>query len=46
VIKVTTNLIAYPGFGSDEQLKKLTIKLDVEITVFAELSKNYIIKIF
>jgi hypothetical protein len=43
VVKVTTNLIVYPGLGSDEKLK-LTTKLNVEATVFSDLFKNYIIQ--
>jgi hypothetical protein len=45
VVKVRTNLIVYAGFGSEEKLK-LTTKLDVEATVFSDLFKNHIIKIF
>jgi hypothetical protein len=44
VVKVTTNLIVYPGLGSDEKLK-LTTKLNVEATVFSDLFKNYIIQV-
>jgi hypothetical protein len=45
VIKVTTNLILYLRLGSGEKLK-LTTKLDVEVTVFSDLFRNYIINIF
>jgi hypothetical protein len=45
VVKVATNLIVYPGLGSDEKLK-LTIKLDVEATVLSVLFRNHIINIF
>jgi hypothetical protein len=45
VIKVTTNLIVYLRLGSGEKLK-LTTKLDVEVTVFSDLFRNYIINIF
>jgi hypothetical protein len=44
LVKVTTNLIVYPGLGSDEKLK-LTTKLNVEATVFSDLFKNYIIQV-
>jgi hypothetical protein len=44
VIKVITNLIAYPGLGSDEKLK-LTTKLDVEAPVFSDLGIQKFLKI-
>jgi hypothetical protein len=44
VAKITTNLMVYPGLGSEEKLK-LTTKLDAEATVFSDLFKNYIINI-
>jgi hypothetical protein len=55
VVKVATNLIVYPGLGSDEKLK-LTIKLDVEalqfylfyleITLSTFLKTKSILKVF